>query len=91
MFSAHPKSPNYGKHWSARKVNDMFAPSRDTAAAVVDWLSSTGITKERIKQSLSKGWLALNATVQEAESLLHTTYHVYEDSSTGDTATACEA
>lgn len=91
VHSAHPASLKYGKHWTAQQVKDVFAPSKDTTAAVADWLSSSGITKGRIHRSHNKGWLAFNATVKEAESLLRAVYHVFEDTTTGETAAACEA
>ena len=36
--SAHPTSPNFGRHWTAEEVNDRFAPSDDTIQTVRDWL-----------------------------------------------------
>ncbi|KAL9113211.1 MAG: hypothetical protein Q9227_002546 [Pyrenula ochraceoflavens] len=69
----------------------MFAPTKETAETVVNWLTSEGIARGQIKQSSNKGWLAFDATVGEAEKLLHTVYDVYEDPSTSETAVACEA
>lgn len=53
------------------------------------WLSSAGIARERIKGSQSLTWLNFNATVDEAERLLKTTYHVYQHES-GQPHVACE-
>jgi tripeptidyl-peptidase-1 len=36
MDVSHPTSPNFGRHWTATQVAEMFAPSRDTVAAVAD-------------------------------------------------------
>ena len=68
----------------------MFAPSDVAVAAVRNWLVASGIAAERITHSDNKGWLAFDAPAEEAESLLHTEYHVYEHKSSGHTATACD-
>lgn len=40
--------------------------------------------------SHSGGWLQLNATVQEAEQLLNTTYYIYQNVQTGESRAACD-
>jgi tripeptidyl-peptidase-1 len=74
---SHPESPTYGQHWSPAQIVDMFAPSHETIAAVKDWLVDSGLAAERLRLSPSRGWIAVNVTVEEAEKLLHTEYHVY--------------
>ncbi|KIJ15604.1 hypothetical protein PAXINDRAFT_99466, partial [Paxillus involutus ATCC 200175] len=74
---SHPNSPNYGKHWTASQVAATFGPSQESVDAVRDWLLENGIESHRVKISPSRGWLQFEATVEEAEDLLHTTYHVY--------------
>ena len=69
MDVADPASPNYGKHWTAQRVLEHFAPSRETINAVTDWLISSGVSRERLRLSNSRGWLEFNASVAEAESL----------------------
>ncbi|KAG6900308.1 hypothetical protein C0993_012740 [Termitomyces sp. T159_Od127] len=81
---SHPESPSYGKHWTPSEVVDTFAPSDDTITAVANWLTDAGIARERLRLSVSKGWLDLNATVEEVEDLLKTEYHVYSHLETGD-------
>lgn len=78
---AHPDSPNYGNHWSAAQVAVKFAPSAETIETVTNWLLDSGFTIERIRLTNTKGWIELNATVQETEDLLNTEYHVYKHSS----------
>jgi tripeptidyl-peptidase I len=90
ICSSHPSSPNYGRHWTSEKVAQTFAPDEDTITHVKNWLVSAGISPKRIRQSINKGWLTFNATVNEAENLLHTKYHQYEDSETGHAVPACE-
>lgn len=79
MSVSHPESPDYGKHWSAAQIVDHFAPSKDSVNAVVDWLTQSGIERSRLRLSASKGWIQLNATASEVETLLKAEYHVYED------------
>lgn len=76
---SHPESPEYGKHWTAEHVVEHFAPARETVEAVVEWLGQSGITRDRLRLSASKGWIQVNATVGEVEDLLKTEYHVWED------------
>jgi Pro-kumamolisin, activation domain len=68
----------------------MFAPSEKTAAIVREWLVASGISPERITHSDNQGWLAFDATTEEAEALLHAEYHEYEHAPTGNVATACD-
>lgn len=42
-----PRSPNFGKHWSAERVAKTFAPSKETVDSVTDWLVEYGIPKKR--------------------------------------------
>ena len=36
-----------GKHWSAEKVANTFAPTKKTMDSVADWLVEFGIDSER--------------------------------------------
>lgn len=84
MSMSHPKSPDYGKHWSAGDVVEYFAPSAATVEAVREWLTSFGFSEDRIKLSSNKGWMHVeNATTSEIEDLLSTEYHVYTHPETG--------
>ncbi|KAF9553992.1 hypothetical protein CPC08DRAFT_208677 [Agrocybe pediades] len=87
---SHPDSPNYGKHWTPEQVARAFAPSKESVEVVRTWLAERGINKERVKISRSRGWLQVNATVEEAETMLKTQYHVYEHAS-GARHIACKA
>ncbi|MCJ1484230.1 hypothetical protein MMC06_004398 [Schaereria dolodes] len=88
MEVSHPESEKFGEHWSAKQVAETFQPTRETLDTVVEWLTSSGIDPERISRSQSLGWLHFDATVEEAESLLKTEYHVYEHES-GQPHVAC--
>ncbi|KAJ7198616.1 subtilisin-like protein [Mycena haematopus] len=87
---SHPDSPNYGNHWSPARVATHFAPSKEAVTAVVSWLADSGVSKERVRVSGTRGWVMLNATVAEAEALLNTEYHVYAHES-GTEHVACDA
>lgn len=88
MEVSHPDSKSFGSHWSAKKIAETFAPTRETVDAVRAWLASSGIAPERVRQSQSLGWLTFDATVEEAENLLSTEYHLYRHS-TGKPHVAC--
>ncbi|MCJ1254406.1 hypothetical protein MMC24_002221 [Lignoscripta atroalba] len=88
MDVSHPESEKFGEHWTAKMVAETFQPSRETLETVYEWLTSSGISMERISKSQSLGWLNFDATVEEAENLLKTEYHVYEHQ-TGQPHVAC--
>lgn len=74
MEVSHPASAKYGQHWTSDEVIAAFSPHEETVDTVSSWLIQSGIAKERITQSQNKAWLAFDATVEEAERLLHTEY-----------------
>lgn len=74
---AHPDSPNYGNHWTAAQIAQTFAPSKETIDTVREWLLWNGFDEKRVKVTKTKSWIEVNATVEEAEELLRTDYHVY--------------
>lgn len=63
--------------------------SEETVSKVKEWLSASGIAGSRVKLSHGLNWLSFNATVDEAESLLKTKYHIYEHES-GQPHIACD-
>ncbi|KAL1615957.1 hypothetical protein SLS56_011628 [Neofusicoccum ribis] len=87
---SNPASEKYGQHWSAKQVAETFAPSSETVDTVKSWLASAGIATERVKTSQGLNWIEFDATVDEAESLLMTEYHVYHHSATGQGHIAAE-
>jgi len=54
MDVADPKSPNFGKHWSADRVAKTFAPSGEASNKTIDWLVASGISKHRLKLSVGE-------------------------------------
>src|ERR1700722_3455154 len=78
---AHPDSPNYSNHWTPGKIASTFAPSLDTIDTVRNWLLASGFSSDQVKLTATKGWIEVNATVNEAEKLLLAQYHVYKHES----------
>ena len=88
MEVSHPASEKYGQHWSAKQVAETFQPASEAFDSVTEWLTSSGISPGRISKSQSLGWLNFDATVEEAENLLKTEYHVYQHEN-GQLQAAC--
>lgn len=74
---SHPESPKYGQHYSAAEIVETFKPSDETIEAVTTWLTDAGISRDRLRLSINKGWIHVNASTAEVEELLKTEYHVY--------------
>ncbi|KAH9219932.1 protease S8 tripeptidyl peptidase I [Leptodontidium sp. 2 PMI_412] len=90
MEVSDPASPRFGKHWTEVEVDGMFKPDEESANSVIDWLVSSGISRNRIAESDNKSWLAFDATAGESEELLLTEFYEYENSGTGNIGVACE-
>lgn len=69
----------------------MFAPEEKTVETVRQWLTESGIPPERITHTDNQGWLAFDATAEEAEDLLHTEFHAYEHGATGHVSASCDS
>ncbi|RFU80370.1 subtilisin [Trichoderma arundinaceum] len=78
MDVSDPDSENYGKHWTAEQITKMFSPSHESINAIREWLVESGISADRIGHSLGYEWIHFNATVQEAEELFQTKYHLFQ-------------
>lgn len=90
MDVSDPNSENYGKHWTAERITEMFSPSNDSIEAIREWLKSSGISEDRINHSLGYEWIHFDATVQEAEELLQTEYHVFQHGLESRSTVACD-
>jgi len=71
-------------------VIEAFRPSQQTEDEVRNWLIDSGIPAQRIIHTENKAWFAFFATAAEAESLLFTEFHEYEDSVTGGVIPSCD-
>ncbi|ORY67675.1 Pro-kumamolisin [Pseudomassariella vexata] len=87
---SHPKSKDYGKHWSRERIIETFAPKQESVDAVKEWLEAEGIESSRIEMSKGRHWLEFKATVQEVEGLLKTKYHMYKHTQLGHPHIACD-
>ncbi|KAG1746468.1 peptidase S8/S53 domain-containing protein [Suillus lakei] len=87
---SHPESEGYGKHWSAGEVFKKFSPSVESIGTVLTWLEENGFDSSRAKLTRNRGWIEVQATVEEAERLLQTEYHVYGHE-TGQEHVACDS
>ena len=74
---SHPRSASCGKHWSSEDVVRTIATSDETIDIVLDWLIASGIGGEGMALGRSRGWIQVNATVEEAEQPMNTEYNVY--------------
>lgn len=79
---ADPDSPKYGQHYTKQQVVDIFAPAQESIDAVTQWLVEAGIPERSITLSQNKGYLDFETTVGNLESLLKTSYHIFEDQKT---------
>lgn len=68
----------------------MFAPADESVRAVREWLESFGIDNSRVVHSDNKGWLAFDATAEEAEKLLRTEYYEHEHSQSSNLRVGCD-
>jgi tripeptidyl-peptidase I len=87
---SNPTSPQFSQYLTAKEVGQRFAPSTEGVTEVLRWLNEAGISKSRITSSHSGGWLNFNATIMEAEQLLKTQYHIYQQSETTELRVACD-
>lgn len=87
---SHPDSKKYGKHWTPEEVISKFAPSQKTVQSVQNWLTEFGIDAERLTHSDNRGWIAFDATVEEADSLLAAEFHNFEHEESGALVPACD-
>ncbi|EOA86025.1 uncharacterized protein SETTUDRAFT_177490 [Exserohilum turcica Et28A] len=85
-----PDSPNFGKHWTAERVANTFAPSQQASDTTLAWLREAGIGSQRVKHSVGRNWLEFSATVSELEALLNTQYHNYQHKQSGGFRVACD-
>ncbi|KAF2667833.1 subtilisin-like protein [Microthyrium microscopicum] len=90
MDISDPKSPNFGKHWTTKEVEDFFAVPQESVESVLAWLKSSGVSQTRYRVSRGGGSIQLHATVSEAEELLKTKYYTYEHVDTGDLSYSCD-
>jgi tripeptidyl-peptidase-1 len=68
----------------------MFAPEDEIVDAVRQWLTSSGLDDDRVVHSENKGWIAFDATVEEAERLLLTEFYEHEHKHSSKVRVGCD-
>ena len=87
---SHPESASFGQHWTSQQIVEEFAPTDESLSAVKHWLTEEGLPEEEIFYSADKSWIKVQTTVQKAQELLKTQYHVFEDTANGHKQLACD-
>ncbi|KAJ2980290.1 hypothetical protein NQ176_g2734 [Zarea fungicola] len=90
MAVSDPDSAQYGKHYSAEQVKELFAPAEESVASVKRWLVNAGVPAKVIRSPTSSGWVDFHATVDQLEKMLKTRYNIYEDAQTGSQLVGAE-
>uniref|UniRef100_A0A093V056 Aorsin n=1 Tax=Talaromyces marneffei PM1 TaxID=1077442 RepID=A0A093V056_TALMA len=85
-----PRSDKYGQYLSMGEVHDLFAPVEHHVESIKEWLHHSGIDKSRIVHSDNKGWLAFDATTDEAERLFKTEYYEHEHMQSDRVRVGCD-
>ncbi|KAH9217424.1 putative Tripeptidyl-peptidase sed1 [Leptodontidium sp. 2 PMI_412] len=81
MEISTPGSASYGNHMTPEEVIEFFAPRQSSTDAVIDWLTTSGISADRCAPSANKQWIQFDATAEEAENLLFADFYLWEHSS----------
>ncbi|KAH0378072.1 tripeptidyl-peptidase 1 precursor, partial [Aureobasidium melanogenum] len=76
LKASNPSHPGYGQYLSAGEIQNLIAPADETVRMVSTWLTEHGIIAATL--SPAKDWITANVPVRRAESLLNTTYSVYQ-------------
>lgn len=72
------------------EIHEIFAPQQNTVETVSAWLRDSGISADRISQSVNKQWLQFDAAASEVEALIKTEYYHYAHYGTGKTNIGCD-
>ncbi|KAG9764763.1 tripeptidyl-peptidase 1 precursor, partial [Aureobasidium melanogenum] len=76
LEASNPSHPGYGQYLSAGEIQNLITPADETVRMVSTWLTEHGIIAARL--SPSKDWITASVPVRQVESLLNTTYSVYQ-------------
>ena len=86
-----PSSPTYRQHLSFSDLNRLMAPTAASVASVTQWLTAAGIPSSAIQRTVNGEWLSVDTTVQMAESLLSTQYHLYRHTQVDAQVLRCDS
>ena len=90
MDLSDPTSSNYARHMDEAAVLDLFAPPQGAVRETRDWLTSSGISHDRILHTANKSWLIFKASAKEMENLLHTEFYDFKHREDGSVTVACD-
>ncbi|TFY71581.1 hypothetical protein EVG20_g1415 [Dentipellis fragilis] len=76
-----PGQDEYGQHLTKDEVEELAAPSDESASAVKEWLMSHGLSPETV--SPSGNMLRVNMSVKQANELLDADYATFKDTKSG--------
>ncbi|KIK61996.1 hypothetical protein GYMLUDRAFT_42425 [Collybiopsis luxurians FD-317 M1] len=79
--TSDPFHERYGKHLSKAQVDELMRPTSETLQEVKDWLNWHGVEDEEFSTT-SDRWISVKIPVSLAETLLNTTYHMFEHAKT---------
>ncbi|KAF8514827.1 peptidase S8/S53 domain-containing protein [Hysterangium stoloniferum] len=79
-----PDSPRYGQHLSMDAVQELTAPNPLALESLNGWLAGHGFDIHGLLRSPSSDWVKIKTTIQKAEDMLNTTYHVWKSNRTGN-------
>ncbi|KIK61924.1 hypothetical protein GYMLUDRAFT_165316 [Collybiopsis luxurians FD-317 M1] len=75
--TSDPFHERYGKHLSKAQVDELMRPSNETLQEVKNWLNWHSIADEELSTESDRS-IAVTVPVSLAETMLNTTYHVFE-------------
>ncbi|CAJ2502839.1 Uu.00g102330.m01.CDS01 [Anthostomella pinea] len=70
-----PQHALYGRHLSREQVRELMKPTKESTAAVLNWLQASGIAQEDIEDDGE--WINFKTTVFKAAKLLSADFGVY--------------
>ncbi|KAK8069568.1 hypothetical protein PG994_006184 [Apiospora phragmitis] len=76
-----PQHPLYGHHLSRDELTEMMKPRQQSTDAVLNWLQSSGVSVSDVEDAGE--WINFRTTVGKAQSLLNTTFAIYNCVGTG--------
>lgn len=79
-----PAHPRYGQHLSKEEVDELVAPTTETATAVNEWLQSHGINSSHCHTSTAGDWLRITLPISKVESMFNNRYHIFRHEKTGE-------
>jgi len=88
MAVSDPTSPTFHEYWTAKQIQETFAPSSDTLDAVKGWLNEHGFSEsmDNVRYRSQYGnLLHVDVTCSTANDLLGAKYLVYKEADTGRT------